>query len=60
MCLLACNFIGFSTEGGAYHSLQNFEASFRTADAIYFASPSLVYTVVPSEEPNEIGFSEIG
>lgn len=28
-------------------------------DAVYFASESLVYTVVPYEEPNEFGYSEI-
>ena len=33
--------------------------TFRTRDAIYFASQSLVYTVVPWEEPNERGWSEI-
>ena len=44
----------------AYRAHSYPEASFRTADAIYFASPSLVYTVVPSEEPNGIGFSGIG
>lgn len=32
----------------------------RTDDALYVATPSLTYTVVPIEEPNEFGFSEVG
>ena len=32
---------------------------FRSADAVYVATPDLVYTVAPCEAPNEFGFSEI-
>jgi hypothetical protein len=33
--------------------------NFRSGDALFVASSSVVYTVVPPEEPNEYGFSEI-
>ena len=32
---------------------------FRSGDAIFVGTPDLIYTVVPSEEPNEFGYSEI-
>jgi hypothetical protein len=35
------------------------DVKFRAENALYVASPTLVYTVVPWEEPNELGFSEI-
>lgn len=43
------------SEQGSYPDMQ-----FCQGDVIYASSPSLVYTVVPQEEPNEFGFSEIG
>jgi hypothetical protein len=43
------------SERGSYPDIQ-----FCQGDVIYASSPSLVYTVVPQEEPNEFGFSEIG
>lgn len=51
--------LGAGSGGPAFRSHSYPQVSFRTDDAIYFASPSLAYTVVPAEEPNEIGFSEI-
>jgi hypothetical protein len=43
---------------GAHHYAYP-DFRFHRRGALYGASPSLVYTVVPAEEPNEYGFSEI-
>lgn len=51
--------LGAGNGGPTFRSHSYPQVSFRTSDAIYFASPSLAYTVVPAEQPNEIGFSEI-
>jgi hypothetical protein len=45
-----------SNEDG-HHNYPNLK--FRDRDVLYFASPELVFTVVPWEQPNEFGFSEI-